>query len=153
MVYHFSFGVEWVIVHWIFRLFGGVGWSWAHKIMTTHSASLFWFTKSGNITVQMCPWVIKYLSDGISCEWCRFGFLFCDGVECWDYGSVYSPRIVQHYSENIFEFFSYLSSSEVVSSSGTYCILAPYQDLLCWWELICLWKVEECWNLWRYFSM
>ena len=53
----------------------------------------------------MCFCVIKDLTDGISCEFCRFGLLLCDGVDCCEYGAVYSPSILQQCSNNLRFFF------------------------------------------------
>ena len=115
-----KFGVEWVIVHYIFRLVGGVCWYWSQKTMSTHSASWFLFTKVGSITVhmyyhvthflsnnviRMCRCIIEELSDGLGCELCWFGLLLCDSVECCENGEIYIPSIVQQCSKNLLDVF------------------------------------------------
>ena len=150
-------------------LFGWVCWYWDHRVMTAHYASLFLFNKAGSITVYMyhhitwfvsnniigmCCCTIKDLSDGLIYAFCRFGLLLYIGVECCENGEGYISRIVQNFSNNIMDFcFLYLSSSEVVSSSGAYFILALYWGLPHWLGLFCLQRGYYCWNLWRDLSM
>ena len=57
-----------------------------------------------NNGIGLCCWVIKEPSDGLRFALCRFGLFFCDGVDLCEHGIVYSPVILQQYSNNIMEF-------------------------------------------------
>ena len=75
----------------------------------------------------MCLCIIEEMSDGLRYAIYWFGVFFCYGVGWCENGSFNSHSIVQKCSNNFIDFcFSYLSSSEVVSSYGAYFILVPY---------------------------
>ena len=53
-----------------------------------------------NNIIETSHCIFKELSDGLICALCMFGFLFCDCVECCEYGEAYRLRIVKYCSNN-----------------------------------------------------